>query len=98
VRRRQQNGELATALDPAYVLLALFAAASAPTVIPQIVQRITGKFADSEEFVSTYTDQLRRIVEHLASGPRELSSAAISYESAPSRARCLSVSSRIDSS
>jgi TetR/AcrR family transcriptional regulator len=69
VRRRQQNGELATALDPAYVLLALFAAASAPTVIPQIVQRITGKFADSEEFVSTHTDQLRRIVEHLGSGP-----------------------------
>ena len=42
VRRRQRGGELADELDPAYVLLMLFAAALAPTVIPQIARRITG--------------------------------------------------------
>jgi TetR/AcrR family transcriptional regulator len=66
VRRRQLNGELANDLDPASVLLVLFAAALAPTVIPQIVRRITSTPADSPEFLSIYTDQLRRIVEHLA--------------------------------
>jgi TetR/AcrR family transcriptional regulator len=65
LRRRQRNGELAEDLDPAYVLLVLFAAAFAPTAIPQIVRRITGKQADSPEFLSAYAEQLRRIVEHL---------------------------------
>jgi TetR/AcrR family transcriptional regulator len=65
LRRRQRNSELAEDLDPAYVLLALFAAAFAPTAIPQIVRRITGKQADSPEFLSAYAEQLRRIVEHL---------------------------------
>jgi hypothetical protein len=64
--RRQLNGELAEDLDPAYVLLALFAAAFAPTAIPQIVRRITGRPADSPEFLSAYAEQLRRIVAHLA--------------------------------
>jgi TetR/AcrR family transcriptional regulator len=66
LRRRQLDGELAEDLDPGYVLLALFAAAFAPTAIPQIVRRITGKPADSPEFLSAYAEQLRRIVEHLA--------------------------------
>jgi TetR/AcrR family transcriptional regulator len=66
VRSRQLGGELAADLDPAYVLLVLFAAALAPTVIPQIARRITGKPADSPEFLSAYAEQLRRIVEHLA--------------------------------
>jgi TetR/AcrR family transcriptional regulator len=70
VRRRQQSGELADDLDPAYVLLVLFAAALAPTVVPQIVRGITSLPADSEGFLSTYSDQLRRIVEHLARSPR----------------------------
>jgi TetR/AcrR family transcriptional regulator len=66
VRSRQLSGELAADLDPAYVLLVLFAAALAPTVIPQIARRITGKPADSPEFLSAYAEQLRRIIEHLA--------------------------------
>jgi AcrR family transcriptional regulator len=70
VRRRQLEGELAEDLDPAYVLLVLFAAALAPSVIPQIVARITGKVADAPEFLATYADQLRRIVEHLAGTPK----------------------------
>ena len=64
--RRQRAGELADDLDPAYVLLMLFAAALAPTVIPQIARRLTGLSADSTRFQAAYADQLRRVVERLA--------------------------------
>jgi TetR/AcrR family transcriptional regulator len=64
--RRQRAGELANDLDPAYVLLMLFAAALAPTVIPQIARQLTGLSADSAEFQAAYADQLRRVVERLA--------------------------------
>jgi AcrR family transcriptional regulator len=66
LRRRQQAGELADDLDPAYVLLILFAAALAPTVIPQIARRLTGLSADSRTFQAAYAEQLRHIVERLA--------------------------------
>jgi AcrR family transcriptional regulator len=66
VRRRQRDGEIAADLDPAYVLLILFSAAMAPTLLPQIVRRVTGEAADSPEFLAAYGEQLRRIVEHLA--------------------------------
>jgi TetR/AcrR family transcriptional regulator len=66
VRRRQRAGELAADLDPAYVLLVLFAAAMAPTVLPQVVERMTGEPATSPEFLATYREQLRRILEHLS--------------------------------
>ncbi|MFC4110593.1 TetR/AcrR family transcriptional regulator [Micromonospora zhanjiangensis] len=65
-RRRQRAGELAADLDPAYVLLALFMAASAPTMLPQVVRRLTGLPADSAEFLKTYREQLGRIVDRLA--------------------------------
>jgi TetR/AcrR family transcriptional regulator len=64
--RRQRAGELADDLDPAYVLLMLFAAALAPSVIPQIARRLTGLSADSPRFQEAYTEQLRRVVERLA--------------------------------
>jgi TetR/AcrR family transcriptional regulator len=64
--RRQRAGELANDLDPAHVLLMLFAAALAPTVIPQIASQLTGLSADSAEFQAAYADQLRRVVERLA--------------------------------
>jgi|SRR5215211_4338130 len=66
LRRRQGAGELAGDLDPPYVLLMLFAAVLAPTVIPQMARRFTGLSADSAEFQATYADQLRRVVERLA--------------------------------
>jgi TetR/AcrR family transcriptional regulator len=66
VRRRQRAGELAEELDPAYVLLMLFAAALAPTVIPQIARRITGLATDSPQFQTAYAEQLHRMVERLA--------------------------------
>jgi TetR/AcrR family transcriptional regulator len=64
--RRQRAGELADDLDPAYVLLVLFAAALAPTVIPQIARQLTGLSADSPRFQEAYAEQLRRVVERLA--------------------------------
>jgi TetR/AcrR family transcriptional regulator len=65
IRRRQEAGELAADLDPAYVLLVFFVAGMAPTILPQVVRRMTGLAADSDEFLDTFQDQLRRILEHL---------------------------------
>jgi hypothetical protein len=65
VRRRQAAGELAEELDPAHVLLVLFAAASAPGLLPQVVRGMTGLAADSPEFLDGYRAELRRIVERL---------------------------------
>ena len=66
LRQRQRRGELADDLDPAYVLLMLFAAALAPTTIPQIARQLTGLSADSPQFQAAYAEQLGRVVERLA--------------------------------
>jgi TetR/AcrR family transcriptional regulator len=66
IRRRQQAGELADDLDPAYTLLMLFMAAMAPTLLPQVVRRITGQAADAPEFLAAYSEQLKRALDHLA--------------------------------
>jgi TetR/AcrR family transcriptional regulator len=66
VRRRQQAGELAEDLDPAYVGVILFAATLAPSVLPQIVRRMTGLPADSPEFLEKYADQLRTVMARLS--------------------------------
>lgn len=47
LRRRQAAGELAADLDPAYVLVALFAAASARLAFPHIARAVTGLEPDS---------------------------------------------------
>ena len=70
LRRRQDAGELAAEHDPAHVLVMLFAATLAPTLLPQIVRRVTGQPADSPEFLDAYAEQLRRLVTSLASAPR----------------------------
>jgi AcrR family transcriptional regulator len=65
MRRRQQAGELSADLDPPYVALMLFAATLAPTVLPQIVRRLTGLAADSPAFLEAYDEQLRRVIARL---------------------------------
>ncbi len=65
VRRRQEAGEFAADLDPAYLLLVFFAAGMAPTILPQVVRRMTGLAADSDEFLEAFQEQLRRMLEHL---------------------------------
>jgi AcrR family transcriptional regulator len=66
VRRRQRDGQLSAELDPPYVLLMLFAAALAPTVLPHVARRITGLAADSPRFQESYQEQLRRVIDRLA--------------------------------
>ena len=65
VQRRQERGEIAADLDPTAVLLALFSAALAPTLLPHVVERVTGMAADSPEFLDGYAARLAQIVEHL---------------------------------
>jgi TetR/AcrR family transcriptional regulator len=68
LRERQRDGEVAADLDPAYLGVLLFGAALAPTVLPQVVRRMTGEAADSESFVRTYREQLSRVLTHLSGG------------------------------
>ena len=65
LQRRQTDGELDADLDPAYVLLALMGAVSAASTMPHIVQQLCGSNPASEEFLTAYSEQLRRIVRHL---------------------------------
>ena len=66
VRSRQRAGEISAELDPAYVQLVLFAAVMAPAVLPQVVRRLTGRTADSPEFLDEYAEQLGKIIGRLA--------------------------------
>ena len=66
LRRRQAAGEIAPDLDPAYLQLALFGAALAPTLLAHFAEDFTGLAADSPEFRAGYREQLKRIVTHLA--------------------------------
>ncbi|WP_438872666.1 hypothetical protein [Paractinoplanes pyxinae] len=65
LRRRQGEGEIADDLDPAYLQLALFGAALAPTLLAGFAEDFTGRPADSPEFLDTYREQLRRLIGHL---------------------------------
>jgi len=65
LRRRQEAGELPADLDPACVMLALFAAASATVTLPRVAKAIAGDEADSPAFTEHYADQLARLIRHL---------------------------------
>ncbi|MEU7239690.1 TetR family transcriptional regulator [Streptomyces sparsogenes] len=66
LRRRQAGGELAEDLDPAAAMLLFMALVSAPVAMPHTVRQLFGLDPDSPEFREHYTEQLRRIVRHLA--------------------------------
>lgn len=68
LKRRQAEGEIAPDLDPAAVTLAVMAMVSAPVTNPLAVRRLFGLDPSSPEFQERYTEQLRRIIRHLA-GP-----------------------------
>jgi TetR/AcrR family transcriptional regulator len=70
VSRRQRSGELAADLDPRYILVLLFAAALAPTVLPQVTRRVTGLAADSPAFLDAYGEELRKVIDRLGADPR----------------------------
>jgi AcrR family transcriptional regulator len=65
LRRRQEAGELPADLDPACVMLALFAAASATVTLPRTAKAICGDDVESEDFTRHYADQLGRLIRHL---------------------------------
>lgn len=59
---RQRSGELPAELDPAHLLLALFAAACAPVVLPRMARRICDTDPTTPEFGRRYADSLAQIV------------------------------------
>jgi TetR/AcrR family transcriptional regulator len=65
LRQRRDNGEIPADLDPAYLLLALFAAACAGVTLPKIARLICGEDPASAEFAERYADQLATLVRHL---------------------------------
>jgi len=65
LRARQDAGEIADDIDPAYLLAALMGAVATPVTMPQTIERLTGLPADSLEFRARYAEQLRRIAAHL---------------------------------
>ncbi|MCE6994092.1 TetR/AcrR family transcriptional regulator [Saccharothrix sp. S26] len=64
LRARQEAGEIPPDLDPACLLLALTAAASATLFMPRMAHRITGQDPDTDEFAEHYAEQLARLVRH----------------------------------
>ena len=69
-RQRQEKGELAADLDPAYVGLALFAMSAAPVVFPQIAHAL-GLDPGDPKFAEAYANQLLRVVNRLAEEPED---------------------------
>ncbi|MEU5722225.1 helix-turn-helix domain-containing protein [Micromonospora sp. NPDC047738] len=66
LRRRQAAGEIAQDLDPAYLQLALFGAALAPTLLAHFAEDFTGLPVDSPEFLAGYGEELKRLIARLA--------------------------------
>ncbi|WP_211370669.1 TetR/AcrR family transcriptional regulator [Nonomuraea turkmeniaca] len=65
LRRRQQAGEFPSDIDPAALLVAFFAMASAGISFPQLVRAALGLDPASPEFAEHYAGQLEKLVEHL---------------------------------
>jgi AcrR family transcriptional regulator len=66
LRRRQEAGEIAADIDPAYLLIAVMGAINTPVTMPQTIERICGLPADSDAFRAAFTEQLRTMLRHLA--------------------------------
>jgi AcrR family transcriptional regulator len=66
LRRRQEAGEIAGDIDPAYLLIAMMGAVNTPVTMPQTIERICGHPADSDEFRHAFAHQLRTMLRHLA--------------------------------
>lgn len=68
LRERQRAGEVPADFDPAQLLLALFAAACAPVMLPQIARRL-GLDPGSADFELSYAEQIRSLVRLLDRRP-----------------------------
>jgi TetR/AcrR family transcriptional regulator len=71
LRERQAAGELPADLEPAQLLLALFAAACAPVMLPQIAHRL-GLDPAADGFTESYPALVARIVELLGRPQRSV--------------------------
>lgn len=65
LRGRQEEGEFPADLDPAVVLVALFAMAAAGVSFPQLVRAVCDQDPASPEFGEHYAEQIERLVGHL---------------------------------
>jgi TetR/AcrR family transcriptional regulator len=63
---RQQSGEIVDDIDPAALALILIGAISAPVLMPQVVRRLFGAEAESDEFRTRYDAGIRALIGHLA--------------------------------
>ncbi|TMR88526.1 TetR/AcrR family transcriptional regulator [Nonomuraea basaltis] len=66
LRGRQQAGEFPADVDPAAMLMALFAMSAAGITFPQLVRAACDLDPASPEFADYYAGQLEKLVEHLA--------------------------------
>ncbi|MFJ5645612.1 TetR/AcrR family transcriptional regulator [Streptomyces sp. NPDC093223] len=67
LRERQAAGEFPDDLDPGHLLLALYAMASAPVLLPQVARQIFGTDADHDDFQEEFAQQVARLITHLSS-------------------------------
>lgn len=65
LRARQETGEIPADVDPAALLVMLFAVASAGVSFPQLVRAVTGLDPAAPEFAAHYAEQVERVVAHL---------------------------------
>jgi TetR/AcrR family transcriptional regulator len=66
LRQRQAAGEIAPDLDPPFLMLLLFGATLAPTLLAHFAADFTGLAPDSPEFRERYAEQLRKVVARLS--------------------------------
>ena len=65
IGRRQQDGEIASDIDPATLRLVLLAAATAPVLLGNQARKLFGADPSSAEFHARYTEGLRGLLSHL---------------------------------
>ncbi|WP_214326381.1 TetR/AcrR family transcriptional regulator [Nonomuraea sediminis] len=65
LRKRQEAGEFPADLDPAALLVVLFAAAAAGIAFPQLVRAVFDQDPASPEFAERFATQIERLVDHL---------------------------------
>lgn len=67
LKQLQQQGVIASDIEPKTLFLALLAMISLPAALPQVVYLVTGQQADKTEFLASYTKTLTQIAEGLRS-------------------------------
>jgi len=69
IMRLQQEGQLATDIDPRFALATIYAVGTAPYVIPQLIDFCIGPDAsDSEDTMAAWADMITRLFTRRASG------------------------------